>query len=302
MLFMSSFVMGDISGLGPVGTYTHTAAMDWGKRTERDLRFVPENSEESAAMKVASGKSDLAIIAYYNYLRGLVLESIDNIYEHNLHIIAAERLSIKIAAGHHPDPIDLSTAYSHSKALAQCSNWVVSDDMKKGETSSTAAAITRVKETRSGIALGRIEELRRQGLEIISDDVTNKRNGRQNYTDFYILSKKDECPEYREDRDFLTMVAITPHYDEIGLLANILNKFKVNGLNNEKIHSRPALDDIPGISVEPQMFYLEIVAHKDDSRFRQTIGIVRNSLRPVPGIKTDTVRVLGSYERPILRE
>ena len=70
------------------------------------------------------------------------------------------------------------------------------------------------------------------------------------------------------------------------------------GLNNAKIHSRPALDNVE-MDLEPQMFYLEIMNHKDSEDFKRCIDSLKYKLTPKRK-DVEVVRVLGSYERPKL--
>ena len=134
---------------------------------------------------------------------------------------------------------------------------------------------------------------------MIAEDIGNRRSGRRNFTDFYLLAEHNSV-EYDPCKEYLTMVAITPHYDEPGLLAGILNQVAWHGLNNAKIHSRPALDDTAiGDELEPQMFYLEVIAHKDSPNLVRCVESLRYKLTP-QSRDVETVRVLGSYEKPKL--
>ena len=90
------------------------------------------------------------------------------------------------------------------------------------------------------------------------------------------------------------MIAITPHFDQAGLLAGILQQVSFHGLNNAKIHSRPAIDDVPIRGMEPQMFYLEIMCRMDNPDFRRCIDSLRYKLGP-GGKRAEVVRILGSY-------
>ena len=63
-----------ISYLGPKGTYTGRAAEMLAEKLKEKPELIDVNSAEAAAKAVASGESDLGVIAYYNYLEGLVQE------------------------------------------------------------------------------------------------------------------------------------------------------------------------------------------------------------------------------------
>jgi prephenate dehydratase len=153
---------------------------------------------------------------------------------------------------------------------------------------STAAAAEKVKTDGKGLAISSISALHRNKIPIIAKDIGNKRHGKQNYTDFYIVARENNIP-CEKGRDYLTMVAITPKADKIGLLAEILSCVADNGLNNAKIHSRPALDKVK--AEEAQMFYLEIAGYAKEKRMENCFSALKN----MDGM---IVKVLGTYQRP----
>lgn len=88
------------------------------------------------------------------------------------------------------------------------------------------------------------------------------------------------------------MVAVTPHVDRPGLLAEILLQISYYGLNNYKLHSRPAIDDVKLKDYEPIMFYIEIMCHQEDDNFKRCIEAIRYKLTFK---NKEIVRILGSY-------
>ncbi len=291
--------MKKISYLGPKGTYSEQATHELAKNIKEDMEFVPLVSLETVAKSVDSNNSDFGVVPYYNYLEGLVQECLDLVYENDLRIIGAKRFPIVLSIGSHKDWSDRDVVYSHPKALAQCSDYLLDHHPKSKQVAvtSTAEGAKKVSETKSGLAVASLKALEKYGLNIIAENVGNKRQGRTNFTDFYLVSKKNNVKE-EDGKDYLTMVAITPHIDESGLLANILFQIAYHGLNNAKIHSRPALDEVD-IRTEPQMFYLEIMCHKDFEDFKRCIDALKYKFTP-KGKDIEVVRVLGSYERPWL--
>jgi prephenate dehydratase len=178
------------------------------------------------------------------------------------------------------------------------------------------------------LAIAGCEALRANNLEILAENIGNKRHGRINFTDFHLVAANDvdilkntmEFSKKSSDRarnysnnaqkndclqsncnpakQYLTMIAVTPQVDRSGLLAEILNQVAYYNLNSAKIHSRPALDDI-STDLDPQMFYLELMCHKSDPDFIHCIHAIRYRLTP-KGRDIEVVRILGSYPRPNL--
>lgn len=289
-----------ISYLGPKETFTEQAVKLFVRKNNfENVDFVDLVSLELVAKSVALPEIDMGIMAYYNYLEGLVQECLDLIYENNLSIIGMQRLSIIFSIGAHKENIN-QEILSHPKALAQCSGylWKYYENSRQIAVASTAAAAKKVAETKFGLAIASQEALLACGLEIIAEDIGNKRYGRVNFTDFYLVSISKEFEQkYNPEKKYLTMIAITPHVDKIGLLAEITLQIAKFNLNIVKVHSRPALDDVMIDDIEPQMFYLEIESHQDNDSFEKCVDSLKDELMP-KGRNVEVVRVLGSYEKP----
>ncbi len=265
-----------ISYLGPKGNYTEKAAKKYFNKEE----YIPENSLAAVVNKVHKGESDRGVIAYYNYLEGLVQECLDEIYEKNLKIVGAIRLPIVLSiGGFKGDKI-----YSHPKALAQCSNYLYRNyyNSKQISVESTVAGIKLVKESKSGLAIGSEEAINNYGIDLIDKDIGNKRHGSNNYTNFYIIAK-----ESKNGGGDSTLVAITPNTDKPGLLLKILSPFAREKINIITIHSRPAIDKIITNNGAPQMFYLEVKCNKNHENYK---GCIKELEKEFMIIKT-----LGSY-------
>lgn len=287
-------MMNKLVCLGPKNTFSEVVAKLFLKDLSEPLELELLCSFESVAKAVSSMNAKFGVLAYYNFLEGLVQENLDLIYENDLKIIGVKRLPITFSVG--GDKGNVEKIYSHPKALAQCSNWLWKNysGAELISVSSTAEAVEKVKSFGSGLAIANIDAFENSDLEIISIDIGNKKHGKTNFTDFYLVSKENGV-EFDSSKKYLTMVAITPHKDESGLLAKILNLIASYNLNNAKIHSRPALDEVNTMESEPQMFYLELETHKDEGKFRECISSLRQILAP-EDLDVETVRVLGSYE------
>ncbi len=290
-----------ISYLGPKGTFSEEAAKQAAHKIDGEMQREPLVPLEAIARSVASGSTDYGVMAYYNFLEGLVQECLDLIYENRLSVIGLERVPISFSAGIWPGSTDREKVYSHPKALAQCSNWLIENSVSEQVlTASTADAAEQVAEHKAGIAIATAGALKEYGLEVIGANIGNRRQGKQNFTDFYVVAEENNVP-MEPGKEYLTMVAITPHVDKVGLLAGILNQISYYDLNLAKIHSRPALDDVSANS-EPQMFYLETECHKNSPAFQLCVNALAYKLTPKDAednpLDAEVVRVLGSYEKP----
>ncbi len=292
-----------LSYLGPAFTFSETAAQQFGTRLPGSIKYEPLISADAVAHSLVSERIDdrceYAVIPYYNYLEGLVQECLDLIYENNLYICDAQRIPVTWALGAGKRMSADDKIYSHPKALAQCSEylWKHFPNSRQIPVSSTAEGVEIVKEQQAGLAVANRTAISAYDLDVIAADIGNKRHGRTNFTDFYLL-RQSKLETFGDFDNHFTMIAVTPHEDRPGLLAEILGKIGSYGLNNAKIHSRPAIDNIAGIG-DPQMFYLEIMQHSDNAELIRCITAIQECLQPRENT-ADIVRVLGTYRRPDL--
>jgi len=262
---------------------------------EFEIEEAPTQDSIADWLELRKNNCDFGVFPYYNHLEGLVQESLDVIYERNLRILDATRIPIMFSIARFPETSRPKVVYSHPKALAQCSEYLsrMYPGLKRVPVENTGKGIEIVKQEKSGLAIGRPDVLEKE-LEVLDRDIGNKKKGRQNYTDFYLIAKDDEVEVFDDDKKYITMVAINPHFDKIGLLDDITSQLRYFGLNIAKIHSRPALNNGSG---DPQMFYLEINCESYKKRFRKAIDSITWKLTP-KGKDVEIVRVLGSYEKP----
>ncbi len=279
--------------LGPAGTFSQKAAI----QAQHDLPSTELSPEQSLGSIAHNIGEDFGIMAYYNYLEGLVQETLDLIYEKKLYISGLIRVPITFYAGIYPGTTDHTEVYAHAKGLAQTSDWIQQNYAKARPVavSSNAAAVQKVQDQKAGIAIAGKRAFDDTELQIIGNDIGNKKNNLPNFTDFYLVSQKANIPQKTEQK-YYSMIAVTPHIDRPGLLAQILSQISFYDLNMAKIHSRPAIDQVDAPSgVEPQMFYIEIMCHQHDENFQKCIDALKYRLAAAEK-RADTVRILGCYQ------
>jgi prephenate dehydratase len=292
-----------IAYLRPKWTFSYISAIQKLQKTGEQAELIGMPNWGAIARAVKAREVDQGIIATYNKIDGLEQPSLDSIYKHDLFIRDAERVLIRWSLGRYPESSDQTKVYTHQKGIAQVSDWLSINypDAEHVITESTAGGAERVNQQRSGLALADVRALRDFGLEVLVEGIPNNETyGSSNYTDFYFVSTEEDHKPQMQGKNYLTMIAVTPHVDRKGLLDGILGQVAWYGLNNVKIHSRPALYDVKLYgNGEPQMFYLEIECHKENEDFRQCVNSLRHKLTPT-GSSVEVVRVLGSYEKPSL--
>ncbi len=181
-----------ISYLGPRKTHSEKAAQAFAVKIKGNVELVPHASLDAVAGSLVRGDADLAVMAYYNSLGGVVEDSAALIDWNNLIIAGVRRIHIEHSLGAYPGSSDCSMVYSHRKALAQCSDYLSENypwSMQIAVPSTSAGAV-KVKGEMSGLAVAHVDALCENGLEIIARDISNKAHGKKNFTDFYLLSRQ----------------------------------------------------------------------------------------------------------------
>lgn len=285
--------------LGPPKSFSEQAALAFAARIGGAETLACPNVE-AIAQAVAHSESGadraLGILPYYNFLEGLVQESLDLTYEHELVINAAVRVPVRFAIGGARDAGAPSEVLSHAKGIAQCSDYLSAHwpDARLRTVASTSEAARIAASEPAALAIATEGALRDHGLEIIADDVGNLRYGRANFTDFFVVGAADEHATLGLGAD-RTLLAITPPTDRPGLLADVLSLFAFVRLNFAKIHSRPALEDID-INAEPQMFYVEIMTKPDSDALARALDMLSYRFTVIEEFTSaTTTRIMGGF-------
>lgn len=283
--------------LGPPGSWCELPTLDWAE--ELSLEVEPCLSKTQVAKKIASGEADRGVLPYRNSNEGTVKYSLDLMFKNRLRAIAARSLEIVPAIAKFPGSTDLSVIYSHPVQLGQCSDYIDRElsDRALVSTQSTSEAVEIVKEKKSGLVIARPDVLGRS-LEVIAHDIANRMNGDKNITDFYLLSRDDLVAEPEEGKEYLTMIAVTPHINRKGLVHDITGVIRFCDLDMTVIESRPALEKVP-LEGKTYMFYIEIDTHESADNMQRCIRTLEDGLKP-KGKDVEVVRVLGCYEKPKL--
>ena len=172
---------------------------------------------------------------------------------------------------------NITDIYSHPQALMQCSKYIEGHrDWETHSLTNTAMSAQKVKEdakiNKAAIASTLTAEI--YGLKILDEAIQNNQD---NYTKFIIVSNRRV---YEKNANKISLSFEVPH--ESGSLYQKLSHFIYNGINMNKIESRP----VQGKAWEYR-FFVDIEGNLQDAA-------VINALR---GLKEETIRlkVLGNY-------
>ena len=263
--------------LGPNGTFSHQAAMEWSGRKEELKEF---STIYSAILAAHSGEVDRAIVPIENSIEGSVNTTLDTLaFDVDLYITGEYVLHISqnlmVKKGGSLDNIKLIV--SHPQAIGQSSR-MLSEKMGgvKIEFSDSTAAAAKRAAAEEGIAcIGSPNLADMYGLDILIHDCGDAEN---NSTRFVVVEKKQNMQVTKHDK---TSIAFTLQ-NTPGSLYKALELFDTYKLNMIKIESRPVKT-----SLGTYVFFIDIDGNIDDATIYFALDKLRQS--------TPFYKFLGSY-------
>ncbi len=227
---------------------------------------------------ISQGKADYAVLPIENSSAGIVSENYDLLIEYDNRIVGEQiiRIDHALLGLMDAEMEDITDIYSHPQALMQCSKYLEERGWEKHSLKNTALSAQKVKEdgkkNKAAIASPMTAEI--YGLKILDRAIQNNKN---NYTKFIIVSNRKV---FEKNANKISLSFEIPH--ESGSLYHVLSHFIYNGINMNKIESRP----VQGKAWEYR-FFVDIDGNLNDAA-------VQNALR---GLKEETLRlkILGNY-------
>ena len=237
---------------------------------------VPTWREAMEAVK--DGKADYAVLPIENSTAGIVADVYDLLQEYNNYIIAETYVKVEHALlglpGTNLDAVKV--VYSHPQGLMQCEHFLAQHDWQQISQTNTAGSAKKVLEENdpTHVAIASEEAAKVYGLEVLKRGVNDLDN---NTTRFVIVTN---TRKFVKNAQKMSIVFETKN--ETGTLYNLLSHIIYNGLNMNKIESRP----IEGRAWEFR-FFVDFEGNIDDAP-------VMNALR---GIEEEAVsiKLLGNY-------
>ena len=263
---------------GVEGAYSQLAMMAYFGENMKSSFHVELWRDAMEAIK--NGKADYAVLPIENSLAGSIEENFDLLSEYNVAIVGEQILKVEHALlGVKGATIeDVKTVYSHPKAIAQCDLYIRSKHMDWDVINlhNTAVSAQKIKEdnNKTQAAIGSTYNAKLYDLDILEESIQDEKN---NETRFRIVSKEKK---YKRDADKISLMLEISH--EPGSLYRILSNLMFNGINMNRIESRP----IKGVNWQYR-FFIDIDGNLDDEA-------VSNALT---GLSEECVnlRVLGNY-------
>lgn len=264
--------------LGPKGTFSHQAAMEW-SQGKAELREFP--TIHAAIKAVDSGDIDKAIVPIENSIEGSINTTLDALaFDVNLYITGeyvlkiSQNLMIKKDA----ELADIKVVTSHPQPIGQ-SSALLSNELShlKVEFSDSTAAAAKIVEASDGTiaCIGSPNLAEMYNLKIA---IPNCGDDDSNSTRFVIIEKKPCLTVTERDK---TSVAFTLE-NKPGSLYSALELLAESKVNMTKIESRPVKTNLG-----TYVFFIDIDGNIDDA----TIYFALDRLKQ----HTEFYKFLGSY-------
>ena len=268
-----------IGFLGPVGTYTEEAALQYDP--EADLQPFPTIG--AVGLAVSSAITQEGVVPIENSLEGSVTNTLDL-------LISQSELSIRqevvlpidhyLMASPGTTAANIQVIYSHPQALAQCQSFLERrfPNAQQLASLSTVAAVSDMLGSSlpaAAIAPRRAADL--HDVEIIGRSIQDNPN---NVTRFVVLANEDHPPTGRDK----TSICFTFDEDAPGLLYEALGEFAKRSINLVKIESRPTKQ-----SLGRYIFLIDCHGHRKDPLVKEALERLAEP--------ASTLKVLGSYPR-----
>lgn len=261
---------------GVEGAYSHAAMRAY---FGDDVNCFHVRSFRDAMEAIAEGAADYAVLPIENSTAGIVAGVYDLLQEYNNYIIAETYIKVEHALLGLPgtDLDKVTTVYSHPQGLMQCEGFLEQHkDWNQISQANTAQSAQKVllEKNPSHVAIASEEAAQVYGLEVLKHKINDLDN---NTTRFVIVTNTRKFVKNAKKMSIVFETA-----NEAGTLYNLLSHIIYNGLNMNKIESRP----IEGREWEFR-FFVDFEGNIDDPR-------VINALR---GIEEESkkIKLLGNY-------
>ncbi|MFX0057854.1 MAG: prephenate dehydratase [Candidatus Hodarchaeota archaeon] len=225
-----------IGYLGPLGTFTHHAALEFFPKA--GSQFIAYNNSLEIFDSIEKDVLEFGIVPIENSLQGTVRETLDLLIEKELVIYGEIELRIiqNIISLKDAELSDIKNIFSHPQAFAQTRNWLKSNlpNVNLIDVSSTAEAVRRIRKLndKTYAAIGTDFASQIYDLKILSSKIEDEPS---NYTRFLVISKKKN--PLKTDKMKTSVVFVTKHVP--GALYWVLKIFSDAQINLLKIESRP---------------------------------------------------------------
>lgn len=268
---------------GEPGAFSEQAAIEF---FGRSASTHPNETFDSVFSSVTEDRTRFGIVPVENSSEGSISRVYDLFLDHDVKVTGETALRIVHCLIVAPGVTlgDIKRVYSHPQALGQCHTFLSHLGVELIPSYDTAGSVKQLKEqgARDAAAVAGVRAAELYGMDILAQGIEDSQN---NYTRFFILSKRPMSPS---GRDKTSVVFSVKH--EPGHLFEALKVMSDRGVNLTKIESRPTRQKPWDYN-----FYLDFEGHHEEPHFAEALEAMSHHCV--------FLRVLGSYPKakPIWR-
>jgi len=260
---------------GELGSYSHEACERY---FGNNVAVQPFRSLREVFHAVERRRSAFGVVPIENSYEGSVNETHDLLAGTSSKICGEIQVRVRhcLVAKASSRINQISAAYSHPQALAQCARYLRAHGLESVPTYDTAGSVKLVKKMASkkvaAIASRRAAEI--NSMKILAEGIEDSE---VNYTRFFVLG--DRIPR-RSGNDKSSIIFGVEH--KPGSLYRALSRLSRKGINLTKIESRPVKE-----TPWQYNFYVDFLGHYRDGPCREALKGLRQ--------ECTFVKILGSY-------
>ena len=249
----------------------------------KDVNNFAVPTWRDAMEAVKNGEADYAVLPIENTTAGCVADVYDLIQEYDNYIIAETFVKVEHALlGLEGTDIDkVTTVYSHPQGFMQCEKFLSKHkDWQQISQANTAGSAKKVLEEndKTHVAIASEEAAEVYNLSVLAKKINDLDN---NTTRFVIVTNTRKFVKNAKKMSIVFETANEP-----GTLYNLLSHIIYNGLNMNKIESRPIEGNVEGKRWNFR-FFVDFTGNIDDPR-------VMNALRGIEE-EAESIKLLGNY-------
>jgi prephenate dehydratase len=267
-----------LATLGPQGTFSHQAALDYHPQAE----IIFKKTIYDVMQAVEDKEAELGIVPLENSVAGTMGVTLDALMDFDLKIKAEEIVPVRhYLAVAQKNYQEIKRIYTHPQSYAQCEKFIQKNYPQAEiiETSSNGKSAEMLAQRRQADEAAIVPLLAAQiyQLKVIKENI---QDNPFNVTRFIVLSSQDATKPTGYDR---TSIAIYPQIDRPGLLHDLLEEFAKRQINLSKIESRPAKGKLGDY-----IFFVDFQGHIAENKVKEALEALE---------KSAFVKVFGSYPR-----
>lgn len=262
--------------LGPVGTFSHMAALNYNGTKIND--YIPKSNLYEVVNALEADSNSIAIAPIENSIEGTINIIADSLTEKKVHVIDELHLDISFSlyTNKGTQLEDIKEVVSIAPAINQTSKFIKEHGFTYRYSDSTVQSLEELDQHTAAIAPIGLED-RYDSIEALHTHIEDYPH---NTTRFLILSSQKKSVQQATD----SILLITPDKDKPGLLASMLNTFALFNINLSWIESRPLKTQLGMYH-----FFVQADCSAEDDNMKKVITILKT-------LDFD-VNVLGNFKK-----